>query len=123
MTTLTVDSKNNCFQVDQGWMDGFQNTGASTALEPGMYVLRIKSGNFSYTDNRGSEAFVLIWIYGGKFVNYKTNVETSATWSSLNGYDDTITLEVKETTNVCAAILDTNKYDNSGEIVVSILEA
>lgn len=123
MKTLTVDSKNNCFQVDQGWMDGFQNTGASTALEPGMYVLRVKSGSFSYADGRGEEAFVLLWIYGGKFINYKTNVETTATWSSLNGYDDTLTLEVKETTNVCAALLDVNKKDNSGEVVVSILDA
>lgn len=123
MKTLTVDSKNNCFQVDQGWMDAFQNTGASATLEPGMYVLRIKSGNFSYADSRGPEAFVLLWIYGGKFINYKTNVETTATWSSLNGFDDTLTLEVKETTNVCAALLDTNKDDNSGEVVVSILDA
>ena len=123
MKTLTVNGQNNCFQVDQGWMDAFQNTGASTVLEPGMYVLRIKSGNFSYASGRASEALVLIWIYGGKFINYKTNVETTTTWSSLNGYDDTITLEVKETTTVCAALLDTNKYDNSGEIVVSILDA
>ena len=123
MKTLTVNGQNNCFQVDQEWMNAFQNTGASTVLEPGMYVLRIKSGNFSYGSGRGPEAFVLIWIYGGKFINYKTNAETTTTWSSLNGYDDTITLEVKETTTVCAVLLDTNKYDNSGEIVVSILDA
>ena len=73
--------------------------------------------------NRASEPFVLIWIHGGKFVNFKTNVETTATWSSLNGYDDTITLEVKETTTVSALLIDVYEEDNSGEITVSILDA
>ncbi|NET14517.1 MAG: hypothetical protein F6K08_17635 [Okeania sp. SIO1H6] len=53
----------------------------------------------------------------------KTNVETSATWSSLNGYDDTITLEVKETITVSALFLDVYEDDNSGEVTVSILDA
>lgn len=123
MKTLTVDSQKNCLLVDQGWMEALQNQAASAKLEPGKYVLRIDSGTFSYGDNRVQEAFVLIWISGGKFINYKTNVETSATWSSLNGYDDTITLEVKETTNVSALLLDVYKHDNSGVITVSILDA
>ncbi|MDY7003515.1 MAG: hypothetical protein SWX82_05970 [Cyanobacteriota bacterium] len=123
MKNLTVDSQKNCLLVDRAWMEDLQKKAASTSLEPGMYVLRIKSGSFSYGSNMTSEPFVLLWIYGGKFVNLKTNVETTATWSSLNGYDDTITLEIKETTTISALLLDVHEKDNSGEIVVSILDA
>ncbi len=123
MKNLTVDSKKNCLVVDKAWMDNLQNEAASATLEPGMYVLRIKSGAFSYATGMAAEPFVLLWIYGGKFVNLKTNVETVATWSSLNGYDDTMTLEVKEQITVSALLLDVYEEDNSGEIVVSILDA
>ncbi len=41
----------------------------------------------------------------------------------MNGYDDTMTLEVKETITVSALLLDVYEEDNSGEIVVSILDA
>ncbi|NEQ73059.1 MAG: hypothetical protein F6K23_08210 [Okeania sp. SIO2C9] len=123
MKNLTVDSKKNCLLVDKAWMENLQKEAASASLDPGMYVLRIKSGSFSYGSGMGAEPFVLLWIYGGKFVNLKTNVETSATWSSLNGYDDTITLEVKETITVSALFLDVYEDDNSGEVTVSILDA
>jgi len=123
MKNLTVDSKKNCLLVDKAWMENLQNEAASATLEPGMYVLRIKSGAFSYGEGMAGEPFVLLWIYGGKFINLKTNVETSATWSSLNGYDDTMTLEVKEKITVSALLLDVYEKDNSGEIVVSILDA
>ncbi|NES73813.1 MAG: hypothetical protein F6K24_55850 [Okeania sp. SIO2D1] len=123
MKDLTVDSKKNCLLVDKTWMENLQKEAASASLDPGMYVLRIKSGSFSYGSGMGAEPFVLLWIYGGKFVNLKTNVETSATWSSLNGYDDTITLEVKEAIIVNALFLDTHEGDNDGEVTVSILDA
>ncbi len=41
----------------------------------------------------------------------------------MNGYDDTMTLEVKETITVSALLLDVYEKDNSAEIVVSILDA
>ena len=123
MKNLTVDSKKNCLLVDKAWMENLQNEAASAILEPGMYVLRIQSGAFSYGNGAAKEPFVLLWIYGGKFKNLKTGELTGATWSSLNGYDDTITLKVEEKSTVSALFLDTNKQDNSGEIVVSILDA
>ncbi|NEP80641.1 MAG: hypothetical protein F6K17_23685 [Okeania sp. SIO3C4] len=123
MKNLTVDSKKSCLLVDKAWMENLQNEAASATVEPGIYVLRIKSGAFSYGGGMPAEPFVLLWIYGGKFVNLKTNVETTATWSSLNGYDDTMTLEVKETATISALLLDVYEKDNSGEIVVSILDA
>ncbi|MCL2923621.1 MAG: hypothetical protein MGF17_03075 [Trichodesmium sp. MAG_R04] len=122
MKEITVNSNENCLQVAQEEMDKLQNKSASATLEPGTYVLRIKDGEFSYGDSI-AEPFVLIWIYGGKFINLKTNVETKATWSSLNGYDDTITLVVKENTNISGLFLDVYKQDNTGNIVISILDA
>ena len=123
MQNINFNSKKNCLLVEKAWMDNLQNQAASTTLEPGTYVLRIKSGGFSYGSGLPSEPFVLLWIYGGKFVNLKTNVETVATWSSLNGYDDTLTLEVKEKITVNVVLIDVYGEDNSGEMVISILDA
>lgn len=104
-------------------MDGLQKEAASATVEPGTYVVRIKSGYFCYGDERSKEAFVLLWIHGGEFTNLKTNVRTSATWTSLNGFDDTVTLEVHTPTTISALLLDVYEEDNSGEITVTILDA
>jgi len=78
-------------------------------LEPGTYLIKIESGTFnsgSSSDEEG-EPIVLLWIYGGKVINQKTYVEVQTTWSSLNGYDDTLVLKVLETSTLCALFFDT----------------
>ena len=100
-----------------------EETAVSKILEPGTYLIRIKSGAFSYgpaPTNKG-EPFVLLWIYGGKFVNKKTNVAVDATWSSLNGYADTLSLDVMETATLCAFFFDTHVNDNEGEVTLSVV--
>ncbi|MBW4659499.1 MAG: hypothetical protein KME15_12555 [Drouetiella hepatica Uher 2000/2452] len=81
----------------------------SMILEPGTYIIRIESGIFSSGTNSDEEGepIVLLWIYGGKVINQKTNVEAQTTWSSLNGYDDTLTLNVLEASTLCAFFFDT----------------
>ena len=64
----------------------------------------------------------MLWIYGGKFINKKTNLEVEATWSTLNGDDDTLTLEVLQTTNICAFFFDSYIEDNQGELTISIVK-
>ncbi len=44
-------------------MENLQNQAGAATLEPGMYVLRIKSGAFSYATGMTAEPFVLLWIY------------------------------------------------------------
>ncbi|MBW4661990.1 MAG: hypothetical protein KME15_25295 [Drouetiella hepatica Uher 2000/2452] len=95
----------------------------SVPLEPGINIVKIQSGTFGYRSAAGGtgEPLVLLWIYGGKVVNKKTNVEVNATWSSLNGYDDTLTLEVRETATLCAFFFDTHLEDNDGEVNLSVV--
>ncbi|WP_445635189.1 DUF1036 domain-containing protein [Nostoc sp. DSM 114161] len=124
MTDIKVDTQKNTFLLEPEVFKKLEKTAASSELEPGLYVIRIKSGSFNYwgDSNKPSEPFVLLWIYG-KFINLKTNIEVPATWTTLNGYDDTLTIQVVEKTTVSALFFDTNVKDNAGELVVSILPA
>jgi phosphate transport system substrate-binding protein len=63
----------------------------------------------------------LLWIHGGKVINRKTDVPVVATWSSLNGYDETLTLEVLEPTTLHAFFIDTHLEDNDGEVTLSVV--
>jgi hypothetical protein len=64
----------------------------------------------------------MLWIYGGTFINKKTNVSVQATWSTLNGDDDTLTLDVLETTTLCAFFFDSYLEDNEGEVTLSVVK-
>jgi|SRR5579883_873403 hypothetical protein len=125
MAHLTIDSQKHAYVLDEKRFSEIQSGTNSTKLEPGIYVVRINKGSFSYGADQKEfpgEPFVLLWIYGGKFINKKTNVEVGATWYTLNGYDDTLTLEVKETTTISGLFFDTYERDNTGEITLSILK-
>ncbi len=64
----------------------------------------------------------MLWTYGGKFKNLKTNKVVPAGWSTLNGYDDTVTLAVIEKSTLCAFFFDTNTDDNDGDVTVSVVK-
>lgn len=120
---LTVHSKHNCYFIDPVTMNRLeQQTSVSKTLQNGTYIIRIKSGAFGYRSATGeqSEPIVLLWIYGGKVVNRKTGVEVAATWSSLNGYSDMLTLDIREPATLCAFFFDTYLEDNQGEVILSV---
>jgi hypothetical protein len=124
VTDLKVHSKHNCYLLDAEAMKRLQEEiSVSTTLAPGTNVIKIRGGSFNYAvgNRQVGEPLVLLWIYGGKFINKKTNAEVSATWSSLNGYDDTLTLEVLEPATLCAFFFDTYVDDNEGEVHLSIV--
>ncbi|MGK7900104.1 MAG: hypothetical protein AB4352_01590 [Hormoscilla sp.] len=121
MPRITVDSQQNCVEIRPEWMDNLQKVAAEATLEPGTYVLRINSGSVSYGPEDNAKPFALLWIYGGKFIDLQTGSQNIATWETLNGYGDTLTLEVKKTVTVNALFLDTNKADNKGQVSISIL--
>lgn len=124
VTDLRVHSKRNCFFLDADILRRLQQeTAVSTRLETGINVVKIRSGAFNYRSDSGhqGEPIVLLWIYGGKVINKKTGVPVGATWSSLNGYDDTLTLEVLEPATLCAFFFDTYLDDNDGELLLSIV--
>jgi hypothetical protein len=123
VTDLKIHSKHNCFLLDENLMRRIQETAVSTPLEVGTTVIKIRTGAFNYRSEGGNagEPLVLLWIYGGKVVNRKTGVPVGATWSTLNGYDDTVTLEVLEPATLSAFFFDTYLEDNEGEIALSVV--
>ena len=121
--TVRVHSRNNAVMFDEGQLHQIEHDVASThQLVPGMYTLHLRDGVFNYDadDNHPGEPFVLLWIHGGTVVNQKTGVPVSSTWTTLNGYDDTLILDVREPAKLCAFFLDTYPDDNSGEVTLSV---
>ncbi|BCL40207.1 hypothetical protein [Nostoc sp. MS1] len=101
MNTLTIDTKTNCYVIDANQMKNMQqNVATSFVFEKGTFDIRIIRGRYSHSNTTTSgEPFVLLWIYGDNgstFINRSTGFEVGATWTTLNGYNDTLKLEVKE---------------------------
>ncbi len=123
--TVNVHSRHNAVPLDPSQMEHLQTVvAAKHTLETGLCVLRLRDGVFNYDgdDNHPGEPFVLLWIYGGKVINQKTGVPVQATWSTLNGYADTLTLDVHQPAEVCAFFMDTFPDDNVGEVTLSVIQ-
>ena len=124
MQLLTIDTKENCYVIDPNGMNELQqNVASKFTLEKGNYEIKIVSGNYSYAQSQQAEPFVLLWIYGSDgstFINKETAVETGATWTTLNGYQQTLQLEVKENAVLCGLFFDLNNKSNSGSIQLAI---
>ncbi|MEM8640020.1 MAG: hypothetical protein AAGG51_14570 [Cyanobacteria bacterium P01_G01_bin.54] len=125
LTELRVHSQQNCYRLSPEDMQQIeQQVSVSTQLEAGIYVVRIRAGSFDYMQGNEQigEPLVMLWIYGGLFKNLKTNQPVPCTWSTLNGYDDTLTLEVLEPATLCAFFFDTFTEDNQGEVLLSVVK-
>ncbi|MEM0981213.1 MAG: hypothetical protein AAGH78_13180 [Cyanobacteria bacterium P01_H01_bin.58] len=123
--TIKVHSRHHAYQLDEAQMSHLQDAIATTyTFTTGLHILRIRKGVFRYDGNleHPGEPWVLLWIYGGTVINQKTGVPVSATWSTLNGYADTLTLDVKEPATLCAFFFDTYPEDNTGEITLSVIQ-
>ncbi|GAB1538872.1 hypothetical protein NUACC21_15360 [Scytonema sp. NUACC21] len=121
---LTVDSKSNCYVLDENHLSGLKQAGTnSVELNPGNYKIKIREGNASYwSDNKkfNIEPWALLWVQGGKFITKLTGIEVEETWCSLNGLTDEVVLEVKEKTTLSGFFFDTYKEDNEGQIILAI---
>ncbi|MEL6163665.1 MAG: hypothetical protein AAFR37_07860 [Cyanobacteria bacterium J06628_3] len=125
MSLLTIDTKENCYVIDPGQMNHLQqNVANSFTLDKGVYDIKIASGNYKYAKSKSEgEPFVLLWIYGedgATFVNQNTGFETGATWTTLNGYNNRLKIDVKQKAVICGLFFDVNNSDNSGSIKLSI---
>jgi hypothetical protein len=122
---LVVNSKDNCYLL-KDHIEAIQNTGVKQELTSGIWVVRIRKGSFDYIkdDPQGQkgEPLVMLWMYGGKFKNLKTNKIVPAGWSTLNGFDDTVTLAVSEPITLCAFFFDIYLEDNDGDVTVSAVK-
>ncbi|MBD0266362.1 MAG: hypothetical protein ICV78_27680, partial [Tolypothrix sp. Co-bin9] len=121
MTLLTIDTKNNCYVIDANEMNNLQqNVASSFTLEKGTFDIKIDSGRYSYAQSATEgEPLVVLWIYGvdgSTFINKNTGTETGATWTTLNGYNKTLQLEVPGKAVICALFFDVNNSDNQGTV-------
>lgn len=124
MVRLTIDGQKDSYPLDPAKLEALQNAKNTTRLDPGIYRIRIQSGDFQYgaTENRsfGAEPWVILRIYDGKVINQRTGKTVSCTWSSLNGYSDSLTLQIIEPALVSALFFDTKTRNNRGLVRVSI---
>jgi ABC-type phosphate transport system substrate-binding protein len=122
--TVAVHGQHHAVALDTGQIHHLKTAVATTCqLQPGLHILRIRDGVFNYDGDEGhpGEPFVLLWICGGSVVNQKTGVPVKQTWSTLNGYADTLTLNVLEPTSLYAFFVDTYPEDNVGEVTLSVI--
>jgi len=119
---LQLHRRNHSFLLDPSHLETLQQVAATQNLTPGLYKIFIKEGGFDYRALAGhpGEPWVLLWLSGGRVINQKTRVPVSSTWSTLNGYGDSLVLEVLEPTTLNAFFVDTYVEDNEGEMIVSI---
>ncbi|MGI8499555.1 MAG: hypothetical protein ACR2LR_00215 [Hassallia sp.] len=121
MSILTIDTKNNCYVIDANQMNNLQqNVASSFTFDKGTFDIRITGGRYRYAKAKTEgEPFVILWIYGvdgSTFINQNTGLEVGATWTTLNGYNDNLQLEVKQRAVLNALFFDVNNNDNSGSI-------
>jgi hypothetical protein len=121
MSILTIDTKNNCYVINPDQMNNLQqNVATSFTLDKGTFDIKIIGGRYKYAKAKTEgEPFVLLWIYGvdgSKFINKTTGYEVGATWTTLNGSNDNLQLEVKQRAVLNALFFDVNNNDNSGSI-------
>ena len=116
---LKVHSRHHCYRPSPEQMTAIQDRGVSVTLNPGLQVVKLLERDTSDAHEIAAkvEPWILLWIYGGKVINSKTNVEVVATWASLRGYGDALTIEVLEPATLCALLFDDS---HSGEITLSV---
>jgi hypothetical protein len=123
ITDVVVHSRRNAFLLSAEEMQHIQDhVAAKTHLASGLYEIKITDGSFDYQSQTGEpgEPLAILWIYGGRVINKATNVPVMATWSTLSGYGDILTLEVLDSATLCAFFIDTYLDDNEGEVHVSV---
>ncbi|ESA36443.1 abc-type phosphate transport periplasmic component [Leptolyngbya sp. Heron Island J] len=119
---LKVYSRHNCYRPTPEQMTAIQDKGVSVTLTPGINVVKLLESDTPYITATGAKAepWVLLWIYGGRVINSKTNVEVVATWASLRGYTDVLTINVIESATLCALLFDASPGHHSGELTLSV---
>ncbi len=132
MKTLTIDSKDSCYVINQSQMDNDLQSkiAKSITLEQGTYSIKIEKGWYSYSSgSEKGEPLVVLWIYGHDnqtFINQNTGLEIGTSWTILNGFNDVLTLEVKpkQKVTVCALFLDIDaRQSRGGEVEVSFTQS
>jgi hypothetical protein len=116
---LKVHSQRNCLALSTEDMRRIQDEVAvSIPLETGIHLIKLRQNVTSTATASEPEPSVLLWIYGGPVINRSTDAEVTATWASLQGYEDVLALDVKQTANLCALFIDTAA--KTGQLSLSV---
>ncbi|MEM9486573.1 MAG: DUF4912 domain-containing protein, partial [Cyanobacteria bacterium P01_F01_bin.116] len=121
---LTIHSQAHTYTLDEQQMSVLQTTAQRISLTPGCYILTLDAKNIAadLSAPGAKEPSIILWIYGGRFINQQTNIDATSTWITLNGYTDSLTLDVLEPTNVCAFFFDTAPKTDSHQLTLLILK-
>jgi hypothetical protein len=114
---LTVNSQNHSYLLNEEQMAALQSTAQTTTLDPGSYLITIEDSSVKDDPESSAlfgEPMVMLWLYGGRFINKQTNVETTATWASLNGLGDVLNVDVIEPMTLSALFFDVPHADQPG---------
>jgi phosphate transport system substrate-binding protein len=121
--SLRVHSRNHCYPLTPVMVQEIQNKSVQTSLETGQYLIKIRSGGFGYTSGRGNyDPWIMLWVYGGRVINQQTGINVATTMSTLNGYDEVLSLQVLEPATLSAFFMDTHVEDNEGTVTLSIVK-
>lgn len=114
-----MQSRQHRLPLDRVAVDQLQEQIAvSVDLEPGTYQIKLQPQRPSTQ----AEPQMMLWIYGGRVINAKTNVKVTSTWSSLNGYDDVLNLDVLEPSTLAAFFLSAGSALPEQEIQLVIID-
>lgn len=119
---IPLHSQRNCYAFGLETMQHLKRTAAAKTLTPGTYTIRIQpeeGGDQAAENGDRTEPVVLLWMYGGRFVNHDTGVAVHSTWCSLNGYDDRLTLQVLETGTLTAFFFPVYSEDTDAALTLS----
>lgn len=122
VSELKVDSQHNYFALDAEAAAMLRQTAVSVELQTGTQLIQFRDDRGDHRDFPAArEPVVMLWISGGRVINRRTGVAVETTWATLNGFDDTITLEVLEPSILRAFFLDTAEAEHSGQVEITIV--
>ncbi len=106
-TSLTIHSREHCYPLRHTDMQAVQSPLNTTVLAAGTYIVCLETMPLGDRPDHpvDAESWVLLWLYGGRFVNQQTQIESQNTWVSLHGFSDALTLNVIEPMTLCAVFL------------------
>lgn len=120
---LMINSQDHTYPLDEENVSTLQANAKHIPLETGYYILTLDVQTVNNAElDAISEPIIMLWLEGGRFINQKTGVEVTSTWTTLNGYNDSLALNVLESTNVYAVFFNTTAQIAGSQLTLLILK-
>ncbi|MBX2864612.1 MAG: DUF4912 domain-containing protein [Leptolyngbyaceae cyanobacterium MAG.088] len=120
---LMINSQDHTYPLDEENVSTLQANAKHIPLDPGYYILTLDVQTVNNAElDAISEPIIMLWLEGGRFINQKTGVEVTSTWTTLNGYNDSLALNVLESTNVYAVFFNTTAQIAGSQLTLLMLK-